>query len=93
MIFDAVTKQESNTLSLVPFKKAIGISAQRAPAAQMENLLVFGEKLPTIKKSVELLIEEAIKRTRGNQSLAAALIGISHQALNKRLLRKQKGRT
>jgi DNA-binding NtrC family response regulator len=93
MIFDAVTKQESNTLSLVPFKKTIGVSAQRAPTAHMENLLVFGENLPTIKKSVELLIEEAIKRTRGNQSLAAALLGISHQALNKRLLRKQKGKT
>jgi DNA-binding NtrC family response regulator len=92
MAFDAVTKQASDILSPVPFKELIGTGTRRAPTAQMENLLVFGVKLPTIKKSIELLIEEAMKRTRGNQSFAAALLGISHQALNKRLLRKQKGK-
>jgi DNA-binding NtrC family response regulator len=90
MIFDAVTKQTSKTLSLALFKEAIGMSSQKPQAVKPEKLLMFTEKLPTIKQANELLIEEAMKRAQGNQSLAAGLLGISHQALNKRLLRKQK---
>ncbi len=90
MIFDAVTKQESRILSLVPFKEAIGMSAQRTYTPRPEKLLEFTEKIPTIKQAVELLIEEAMKRSQGNQTIAAGLLGISHQALNKRLLRKEK---
>jgi two-component system nitrogen regulation response regulator GlnG len=90
MIFDAVTKQASTTLPLAPFKEAIGIRAQKAPAKPPDKLLGFTEKLPTLKQATDLLIAEAMKRTQGNQSLAAGLLGISHQALNKRLLRKKK---
>ncbi|MCD6396581.1 MAG: sigma-54-dependent Fis family transcriptional regulator [Spirochaetaceae bacterium] len=42
--------------------------------------------LPTLKQATELLISEAIKRTDGNQTSAAQLLGISKQALNKRLV-------
>ncbi len=90
IVFDAVTKQASKTLSLAPFKEAIGIGSQRVPLKQTEKLLEFTDNLPTIKQSVELLIAEALKRARGNQSLAAGLLGISPQALNKRLLNKHK---
>lgn len=88
MIFDAVTKQQSKLLSLASFKEAIGMGAGRIPARHSEKLLVFAEKLPTIKQAIELLIAEAMKRAQGNQSIAAGLLGVSHQALNKRLLRK-----
>jgi two-component system nitrogen regulation response regulator GlnG len=43
-----------------------------------------------LKQVQSLLIDEAMKRAQGNQSLAAGLLGISHQALNKRLQRKPK---
>ncbi len=89
MIFDAVSKQASRTLSLASFKEAIGINSQRVQAKPPEKLLVFTEKLPTIKEGTELIIAEAMRRSQGNQSLAAALLGISHQALNKRLNRNQ----
>ena len=89
MIFDAVSKQASRTLSLASFKEAIGINSQRVQAKPPEKLLVFTEKLPTIKEGTELIIAEAMRRAQGNQSLAAALLGISHQALNKRLNRNQ----
>ena len=54
-----------------------------------EKLLVFAEKLPTIKEGKELIIAEAMRRAQGNQSIAAGLLGISHQALNKWLNRNQ----
>ncbi|HYW84514.1 MAG TPA: helix-turn-helix domain-containing protein, partial [Spirochaetia bacterium] len=33
----------------------------------------------------ELLVDEALRRAGGNQSIAAGMLGISHQALNRRL--------
>jgi DNA-binding protein Fis len=36
----------------------------------------------------DLLVEEAMKRAQGNQSLASRLIGVSQPALSKRLNKK-----
>jgi DNA-binding NtrC family response regulator len=90
MIFDAVTRQASGTLSLAPFRKATGISAGKSPSLPSGRLVTFSDTLPTLKQMQELLVEEAMNRARGNQSLAAVLLGISHQALNKRLQRRPK---
>jgi DNA-binding NtrC family response regulator len=43
------------------------------------------ERLPTFGDAAELLVEEAMRRAAGNQSLAARLLGISQPALSKRL--------
>lgn len=40
---------------------------------------------PTLKEMELKLIESALEKTKGNQSRAAAMLGISRQALNKRL--------
>jgi DNA-binding protein Fis len=37
-----------------------------------------------------MLVDEAMKRSNGNQSIAALSLGISRQALNKRLKKSQK---
>ena len=49
-----------------------------------------GGSLPTLKVAEELLIKEALRRTKGNQTLAAQMLGLSRQALNKRLKRSEK---
>jgi len=87
MVFDAMSRQPSSRLLLAPFKAAIGATVQAATEAPAEDLLVFTERLPTIRQATRLLIEEALKRSQGNQSIAAALLGLSHQALNQRLRR------
>jgi two-component system nitrogen regulation response regulator GlnG len=50
----------------------------------------FSEKLPTLKQAEELLIAEAMKRSAGNQAIAAMHLGISRQALNRRLRQADK---
>jgi DNA-binding protein Fis len=45
----------------------------------------FPESLPTIKQITWQLVEEAMKRADRNQSAAAKMLGISQQALSKRL--------
>lgn len=94
MVFDAVIKHKSGTLSLEAFKKAMGQENIRASIKSQvvssgdsrdELLVSFSEKLPTIKQVTELLIAEVMTRSKGNQTIAARLLGITPQALGKRL--------
>jgi DNA-binding protein Fis len=48
-------------------------------------LISFSKQLPTLKQTEQLLIDEAMKRADGNQSIAALSLGITRQALNRRL--------
>ncbi|MDD2856670.1 MAG: helix-turn-helix domain-containing protein, partial [Desulfuromonadaceae bacterium] len=47
----------------------------------------FTDKFPTLKEAENLLLAEALNLAGNNQRLAAAYLGISRQALNKRLSR------
>lgn len=47
------------------------------------------ERFPTLKEAEEELITEALRRSGGSQGPAAALLGITRQALNQRLTRKK----
>lgn len=49
----------------------------------------FPDRLPTLRESEDGLITEALRRADGNQGVAAGLLGLSRQALNKRLSRRR----
>jgi len=91
MVFDAVARHNSGILSLASFKEAIG-SENSAGSMQYRETNAgcsvpyqFPENLPTLDQAETLLVNEAMKRAGGNQGIAAALLGISRTALNKRL--------
>ncbi|MCK5095605.1 MAG: sigma-54-dependent Fis family transcriptional regulator [Spirochaetes bacterium] len=88
MIFDAVSKQTEKMLSLKPFKEAMGKDMQVLSKEQTEELIIFKDRLPTIAQASDSLVAEAMKRAKGVRSTAAMLLGISPQALGKRLNRK-----
>ena len=88
MVYNAVSMHNSKKLSMESFSKAMGRSIKdsgRDDAYLDEQLLTFHERLPTLKKAASLLVKEAIKRTKGNQSMAARLLGITQPALSSRL--------
>jgi len=94
MVFSAVTNSGHTTLSLAPFKAVMGdpsfLKGQEGILVPIESSargISFGEFLPTLQNVTQALIDEALKRAQGNQCIAAQLLGISHQALNKRLKR------
>ena len=91
LIFDAVSKHTTGKISTKVFKTYI---SQKHPAFSTDSkemppketsLLSFSEQLPTLKQAEQLLISEAMKRSDGNQAIAAMHLGISRQALNRRL--------
>jgi two-component system nitrogen regulation response regulator GlnG len=88
-----VARHESGTLSLQSFKDAICSSTELQGAERAEEtpsgLVAWSpDRLPTLKEVEDALIDEALSRADGNQGVAAGLLGISRQALNKRLSRK-----
>ena len=87
MIHDAVSLHEKKgVLSLSRFRSAIGSVSQQTPVSDDDTDSVrFPAALPTLKQMSQLLVEEALSRTNGNQSLASQLLGVTPQALSKRL--------
>jgi DNA-binding NtrC family response regulator len=92
MAYDAVSLHQSGKLSMDSFKRTLKVEGEQrlcepcadpAPAASCG--IRFPERLPTMAECNELLVEEAMKRSRGNQTVASGLLGISRQALSKRL--------
>ena len=85
LVFDAVYRVQHDVLTASDLKSLPGAGAPRPPAAAAEPDVAFGGKLPQLKEVGDLLVAEALRRTGGNQSKAAGLLGVSHQALSKRL--------
>ena len=85
MIFDAVYRVHDNVLGASDLESLPGAVATGRPATHSEPDVTFGGKLPQLKEVGDLLVAEALRRTGGNQSTAAGLLGVSHQALSKRL--------
>jgi DNA-binding NtrC family response regulator len=93
MLFDAVARHHGGSLSLHSFKDAMGDglcgTSTGAPAVALTAVMTpFPEPLPTLHAAEEALIAEALRRAAGNQGLAAGMLGLSRQALNKRLRRR-----
>jgi DNA-binding NtrC family response regulator len=94
MTFDAVARSQGNVLSLQSFKEVItGRSAMATDELLPESPPLFGafpyEQLPTLEAAEHALIHEALVRAGENQGIAAGILGISRQALNKRLNRRK----
>ena len=95
LVFDAVARHQGATLSLHSFKEATAGTSQ-LPESQPQAdgsggtlAVLFPDPLPTLRETEEALVAEALRRADGNQGVAAGLLGISRQALNKRLTRRK----
>jgi DNA-binding NtrC family response regulator len=84
MLYDAVSLTSGQALNLDGIQAAIGrcTLCRDAPPA---NLFAGCDRLPTFSEAADLLVDEALSRAGGNQTLAARLLGISQPALSKRL--------
>jgi two-component system nitrogen regulation response regulator GlnG len=93
MVFDAVARQRGATLSLQSFRRAMGLdtNTEMISTAKADHLFNTEDQLPTLKEAEEALVQAALKKADGNQGIAANLLGITRQALNKRLVRARDG--
>ncbi len=84
MIYDVLSRYHSGVLPLNGFREKI-LSTPTAGVTELAEEMTFPELLPSLQEMSRLLVEEAMRRAQGNQRTAAALLGISQQALSKRL--------
>ncbi|MDR3631663.1 MAG: sigma 54-interacting transcriptional regulator [Desulfocapsaceae bacterium] len=92
MVFDAVSQHRDKVLSLQTFHEHIANTAiyqgHVTPLAETRNensLLSVMNKFPTIREAIGFLVAEAMRQAENNQAVASRMLGISRQALNKRL--------
>jgi DNA-binding NtrC family response regulator len=91
MVFDAVARHKSGVLSLDFFKEFIKEKGEyiepyiSLPDDAAVSIMDLSGRFPTIKEVVDHMVSEALKRSNGNQGIAASLLGITRQALNRRL--------
>lgn len=89
IIFDAVAVHSSGVMSLEGIRNKLGISDNVNVSSQSGDELIFPQTLPTMKELENALMDEAMKRAQDNQTIAAQMLGMTRQALNKRLGRRK----
>ncbi|MBN2645444.1 MAG: sigma-54-dependent Fis family transcriptional regulator [Desulfuromonadaceae bacterium] len=93
MTFDAVACHGQGMLSMKCFLDAMQMDAAAAvPCQNCDGASVIlrdgtEERVPTLKEAEEVLIANALSRAEGNQGVAAGYLGITRNALNKKLIR------
>ncbi|HTX73283.1 MAG TPA: sigma-54 dependent transcriptional regulator [Rectinemataceae bacterium] len=93
MVVDALVRHQSRMLSLDSFRQAMGRPDAAGPepvaaASGGGKLFEDAAVLPTIRQITASLMEEALRRSDGNQDAAARMLGLSRSALSKRLSRR-----
>jgi DNA-binding NtrC family response regulator len=93
MLFDAVGKHRGGILSLESIRERIfaqGDACQHEVERESgTTLFVHADTLPTLQEARIQLIEEALRRSDNNQSVAARYLGISQPALSRHLKRRK----
>ncbi|MBN1129256.1 MAG: sigma-54-dependent Fis family transcriptional regulator [Chitinispirillaceae bacterium] len=92
MIVDAVSVARSAVLEESYFRERLKNQQAICPDASPSDRFTREgisrwPQLPSLKEAEQLLIEESLRRSNGNQTLAAQLLGLTRSALNKRLTR------
>jgi DNA-binding NtrC family response regulator len=93
MVFDAIAQHKCGILPLTVFRAHIATVRQNEEKLHPNRSnngvpLNFADPLPTIKQATWMLVEEAMHRAGNNQSTAAAMLGITQQALSHRLKKR-----
>lgn len=90
MVFDAVARHSSGILSMDSFRKVIEkerptLQHLTAPASEEHAMTGLFGHFPTLREAEKYMIIEALKLAKGNQGIAATLLGMTRQTLNNRL--------
>jgi DNA-binding NtrC family response regulator len=96
MVYDAVAMHKGGILPMGSFKLTMRQDA--APDQVVPpgggvgggNLKEIFGRFPTLRETEDYLISEALRMADNNQGIASSLLGITRQALNKRLNRSRK---
>jgi DNA-binding NtrC family response regulator len=89
LLFDVLSTQTGDTLALAPIKSYLekhrdSDGARALATERHQPQISYSGRFPTLQEVEEYLIAEALKKTGGNQSVAAKLLGINQSTLSRR---------
>jgi DNA-binding NtrC family response regulator len=92
MIIDAVSVGNGQCLDTAYFSTRLqqnqtSHAEEKLSGAFSKENLSSWPSLPSLKEAEQMLIEEGLRRSNGNQTMAASILGMTRSALNKRLTR------
>ncbi len=98
LIYDAVARHRGGVLSIESVQEALAGRRGRVeyknndgpPGGGNEVPFEIPTRFPTRKEADDYLVSEALRRAGGNQGIAAHMLGITREALNKRLVKQRK---
>jgi len=97
MIFDAMSRHSRGVLAMQTFLEKIRPGQGQGNARESDthwdagNLITaLADRFPTLKEMEDLLVDLALAKASGNQTIAAQLLGVSRKALNNRLIRAKR---
>lgn len=94
LVFDAVARCKSGMLSQEPFRRVMSAAHLHAPLPQavspssnsrQQMLEEIWGHFPTLSEMEDFLIDAALSAAKGNQGIAATMLGLKRQTLNMRL--------
>jgi transcriptional regulator with PAS, ATPase and Fis domain len=90
LVYDSISRHENKMLSLNVFKDYIykyssNNGDDRIDIDHLNNSIIKKDTFPKLKEVETFLIEEALKRAEGNQSVAALMLGVSQSTLSRRM--------
>jgi DNA-binding NtrC family response regulator len=94
LVSNAVIRHTGGVLSLDAFNSVLDEQSPRfglyekSGQSAVERLNELFGHFPTISEVEEMLIKKALELAKGNQSIAAKMLGMGRQTLNKRLNKK-----
>ncbi|HKJ85903.1 MAG TPA: sigma-54 dependent transcriptional regulator [Spirochaetia bacterium] len=84
IVFDVVSRVGSDPISTSDLLAHPLLSRHQAPDSD-DGRLSYSGSIPTLEEAERFLIREALEQTRGNQTAAAKLLGVSQSTLSRRL--------
>lgn len=92
LMYDAVSRHQTGVMSLDLFREKLGVGGKTdtaqpdvAAGKSFKSMLMQLDSLPTIREAEQMLVDEALSRSKNNQSIAAGMLGLTRSAINKRL--------
>jgi DNA-binding NtrC family response regulator len=92
LLLKAQAMSEGRPIDQAVIERLLNGSPKASPAQTVDPVMAQPvPQFPTIQQAIENLVEEALRQTSGHQNMAAKLLGISPQALSKRLKHRETG--
>jgi DNA-binding NtrC family response regulator len=91
LVFDAASRCRQGEWPIEYLRTRLSLRRDAESPVSTQAGLTFPASLPTLEEATNALVKEALRRTSGNKTVAAQMIGVTRQTLGNRLKERPPG--